>query len=158
MYARSVFLVLSIAVASGCAIGEPVGELAGFELGEVDEQDDGSAAAEAMGQLFVEVADASGRPLRADSVWVAVDDGELRSARCMADDDGGCETWLAELEPGRWQRAASKVTVFAEVCDFLFLQSVSVPSEEAIEWLGLSTHLVVVADEAACEPDRAPRR
>jgi hypothetical protein len=157
MLTRSAFLVLSLGCVSiGCATGEPIGEFVGFELGEEEDDDEGAqaAASEAMGQLFVDVTDAGGRPLWAQGVWVTVDDGDLRPAQCMQAGEIGCETWLADLEAGQRTRSPSKVTVFAEVCGLLHLESVSVSDGEP----GFATHLVVVADDAACQPARAPRR
>jgi hypothetical protein len=156
MSTRSAFSILAIATALcvGCAVGEPIGELELHELGEIDEHDDASAVREAMGQLFVDVADPQGEPLLADAVWISIDDGELEPAGCMEAGEAGCDTWIAELAVPR-RAVASRVTAFAEVCGLLHLASVSVASEEMP---GFAAHLVVVADDAACRPDRVTRR
>jgi hypothetical protein len=78
----------------------------------------------------------------------------LQPAACMEDGQGGCDTWLAAVEPvaGR-TLGGPKVTAFAEVCGLLYLETL-MPADA----LTFSAHLVVVADDASCRPAQARRR
>ena len=145
MFVRSALRasILTLLVA-GCAMGEGEGDFDVFELGQHE-----VATTRAAGQLFIEVADAHGRPLSADAVWITVDAGGLRAAECMAADGlDGCETWLASVDTQGVSTREPQVTAFAEVCGLLYLETMVVP--EHIDPLELSAHVLVTADDASC--------
>jgi hypothetical protein len=87
----------------------------------------------------VEVADAEGRPLLADAVWISIAADEAPApARCMGP---SCDTWLASVVTD------DEVTAYAEVCGFLYLEPLDMAGATAV-------HVTVTADTTACAPER----
>jgi hypothetical protein len=130
---------LALAAVTGCAAGEPIGD--GPQALEL--ADAGPAV---VGLVYVDVADAAGRPLLADAVYVASDYQEPSAAGCFeAQTSYACETWRADFE------ANDEVNVLAEVCGESFLGTLAVDDmavgyEDGVR----SAHVTVVADLAPC--------
>jgi hypothetical protein len=97
--------LFALALASGCAAGEPIGE-------PVDALQLGVAA------------DPDGRPILADAVWISVAADEDRApARCM---EPACDTWIAAVVTD------DEVTAYAQVCGFLYLEPLSMAGASAV--------------------------